>query len=237
MQKSIVFVVLATLNFIFSTAVVAKKPQDKPEETPFVSTCINNPKLQQARSLELKKLVAADQKCRTSKNGEMADANKIDWSKVTKQDLARRKRVGEIFGEGCLKSPEDYLAAALIYQHGDVPDHYYQTYIWANHAAELGEKEAKSLAAKAIDRYLVHIGKKQLFGTQYSSTSPKDWCYCMSQVEPSFPDDLRKEYLGQPLDEYSRDHFAMFNKGKNCPNVECSKNLKPTPKGTVPGLW
>ncbi|CAL7959146.1 hypothetical protein GAMM_100021 [Gammaproteobacteria bacterium] len=59
----------------------------------------------------------------------------------------------------------------------------------------------------------------------------------MRQVESSFPDALRKKYLGKSLKERSYHQFALFNKGKICPNVECSENLKPTPKGTVLGLW
>ena len=169
--------------------------------------------------------------------------SKVDWDKFNKEDLATRKRVGEIFAEGCLKTAKDYLAAALIYQYGNVLDHFYQTYIWATRAAKIGVNEAeiksaKGLAALAIDRYLVNLGNKQLFGTQFFSISSKDGgCFCMRRVEPGFPDILRKEYLGQSLHKRSLQKFALFNKGKNCPNVECSEDLKPTPKGAVPGLW
>lgn len=245
MLKLIPILLLVILGFVFSTAVAAnstKNSKDEAKKIPITLTCVSDPKLQQARSLELQQLHAADQALRVSKNGEPIDFDKIDRNKMQKQDLAHRKRVVEIFAEGCLKSAADYLAAALIYQHGDVPDHYYQTYIWVTRAIKLGingaeVKSAKSMAALAIDRYLVSLGNKQLFGSQFSMAQPKDQCWCIDQVESSFPDTLRKEYLGQSLLERSRDSFAMFNKGKNCPNVACSKNLKPTPKGTVPGLW
>jgi hypothetical protein len=245
MLKLIPILLLVVHNFIFSTAIAAnstKNSKDGAKKFPIALTCVSDPKLQQARSLELQQLHAADQALRVSKNGEPIDFDKIDRNKMKKQDLAHRKRVGEIFGEGCLKSAADYLAAALIYQHGDVPDHYYQTYIWATRTIKLGineaeVKSAKAMAALAIDRYLVSFGNKQLFGSQFYMAQLKDQCWCIEQVEPSFPDALRKEYLGQSLLERSRDSFAMFNKGKNCPNVECSKTLKPTPKGTVLGLW
>ena len=57
---------------------------------------------------------------------------------MLEHDLIRRKRVGEIFGEGCFKTAKDYSAASLIFQHGDTPDHYYQA-LWANRAVELGD--------------------------------------------------------------------------------------------------
>jgi len=43
---------------------------------------------------------------------------------VSVRDLKRRKRVGQIFAEGYMRTAQDYSAAALIYQHGVVPDHY-----------------------------------------------------------------------------------------------------------------
>ena len=245
MQKIIKIAMLVALNFIFSTAIIAnptKNSHDKSDKSFSALTCVDNPELQKARSLELQKLVAADQARRVSKNGELIDLSKVDWNKFNIEDLATRKRVGEIFAEGCLTTAKDYLAAALIYQHGNIPDHFYQTYIWAARAAKIGGNEAeiksaKELVALAIDRYLVSLGNKQLFGTQFHSASSENPRVCMSQVEPSFPDALRKEYLGQSLHERSLQNFALFNKGKNCPNVECSKNLKPTPKGTFLGLW
>lgn len=39
--------------------------------------------------------------------------------------------------------------------------------IWSRKTEELGDKNGKSLSALAIDRYLVSISKKQLFGSQF----------------------------------------------------------------------
>jgi hypothetical protein len=36
---------------------------------------------------------------------------------MVKNDVLRRKRVGEIFGEGCFSKAQDFAAAALVYQH------------------------------------------------------------------------------------------------------------------------
>ena len=227
MRRTIFVFIAAIFNVVFLGDALAKLSSN-----PVVGYGYSDSKLQKARSFELKQLVLADQKDRIS-----VDMSKTDGSKMAKEDLARRKRVGEIFSEDCLKSAEDYLAAALIYQHGNTPDNYYQAYIWSMKAAELGNKNAKAMVALTIDRYLVSIGHKQLFGSQFFSSESTGRCYCMEQVETSFPDDLRKEYLGKSLCERSSEQFLILNKEKNCPNKKCSKKLKPTPKGNVPGLW
>jgi hypothetical protein len=182
-----------------------------------------------------------DQEHRAHKDGAPKNLSTNDSKKIMEKDLMHRKRVGEMFGEGCLKSAHDYLNAALIYQHGDTPDHHYQAYIWANRAATIGnnneKNEGKSMAATAIDRYLIKIGKKQLFGSQYfydDSTAP---CYCIEQVEKNFPDNLRRKQTNTSLHKRYEILASVFNKGKKCANAECRKTLKPTPKGSVPGLW
>ncbi len=180
------------------------------------------------RSLELKKLADQDQEDRKASN-----IPPEEWSKISKRDAKRRKRVGEIFGEGCFHVGQDYDHAALIYQHGDTPDHFYQAFIWALKASELGVVDAKQFSALAIDRYLNSIGKKQLFGSQAMKFNG---CFCMVPVEPTFPDATRQNYAGFSLiDKYN--WIASLNENKNCSNTECDLNLLDSPQGTIPGFW
>ena len=88
------------------------------------------------KSDELQLLVVADQRDRQKKCSSLL--GKQDWSRITQRDVERRRKVWEIFQKGHLKTSKDYLAAALIYQHGDRPAHYYQAYVWANTAVGLG---------------------------------------------------------------------------------------------------
>ncbi|MGE0527901.1 MAG: hypothetical protein AB7G93_10850 [Bdellovibrionales bacterium] len=190
--------------------------------------CHADPERQEQRSQELQAIVKADQEGR---------APPVDWQRLLPKDEGRRKRVGEIFGEGCFKTAEDYAAAALVYQHGDVPDHFFQTYLWAKQAVELGDSSQKRLMAMGIDRYLVNTGHRQLFATQASAPT-MDSCYCLEEVEESFPQERRKSYMGKSV----RDALTWvdsLNEGKAAcgPAQLCKKNLKPTPKGTVPGFW
>lgn len=185
--------------------------------------------MQLKRSIELQMLVAEDQKDREN----WQSMSQKEMIKLGYHDLIRRKRVGEIFAEGCFHDPKDYLAAALIYQHGDTSDHYYQAFIWSKRASELGDFSGKNFSALAIDRYLISVGKKQLFGSQYQKLS-SNRCWCMQSVETSFPDSLRKEYSGRSLsDNYKM--MTTFN-AAGCPNIECQTSLQPTPKGSVIGL-
>lgn len=219
------------IKLIFLVLVIATGPMFAQQPS---LTCLTEPKIQAARSKELKNLLEADQTDR-----------KISGDKLTKQqieaivqrDLKRRIRVGEIFAEGCLKTTDDYAAAAMIYQHGEVPDHYFQAFIWSHRGVMLGDKKQKRLMALAIDRYLLSIGKKQLFGSQASASDVTGWCACMEPVEPTFPPTMRQQYLGQTLsDKYAE--IAAFNKGKkNCKYRDCPNPLKPSPKGSVPGFW
>ena len=77
----------------------------------------------QSRSSQLKELYASDQKDRD----DFLQWNEKRAAEVTRRDRERRSAVSVIFAEGCLKSAADYLYAATVFQHGEVPDHFFQT--------------------------------------------------------------------------------------------------------------
>ena len=183
------------------------------------------------RSKELADIEHADQEDR--KNFQSMTPEQM--MEMSRRDELRRKRVGEIFGEGCFSKAQDFASAAIVYQHGNAPEHFLQTFLWAKRAVELGDLKQKRLMALGIDRYLVNIGHMQLFGSQ-ANKAHSDICYCMQQVEKSFTDNLREQYAKQTLKEAFR-WIKELNQGKSCPNKECTTVLKPTPKGTVPGFW
>ncbi|MBN8542513.1 MAG: hypothetical protein J0L82_19135 [Deltaproteobacteria bacterium] len=161
----------------------------------------------------------------------------VDWKLVQPRDEARRKRVGEIFGEGCFKTSEDFAAAALVYQHGTIPDHFFQTFIWAKRAVELGDPKQKWLMAAGIDRYLVKSGRKQLFATQASKENARP-CWCLEEVESTFPEKLRIEYGKKSLREMLA-WVQSLNLGNTaCKSIDfCEKGFKDSPKGSIPGFW
>lgn len=195
-------------------------------------TCAQDNKRQKERSAELQKIVAADQKDRE----DFQHWTPTQAMEVLARDLERRKRVGEIFGEGCFKSAADFSAAALVYQHGDVPEHFYQTFIWSKRAVELGDASQNNLLALGLDRYLVNSGRKQLFASQ-AHHGPNDNCFCLQPVEKSFPDSERVKYTRRTLADALK-WVDSLNVEKSCaPAHECEETLQPTPAGSVPGFW
>jgi hypothetical protein len=68
---------------------------------------------------------------------------------------------------GQLISALDFHDAAFIFQHGDTPDDYLLAHILAMEAVVKGDTSSKWIAAATLDRYLMTIGQKQVFGTQY----------------------------------------------------------------------
>lgn len=182
-------------------------------------SCFLHPEAQGAASKELLKLVADDQAIRQNFN-----LKKIDTQEMQNGDLRRRTRVSELFAAGCLKTADDYFSAALIFQHGEISDHYYQTFIWAKRSAELGNVGAKQLSALAIDRYLVSVNKNQIFGSQFY-TFMSNPCFCMVPVDKSYTESFRKNIAGATLKE--RYHFMASMNPKHCPAVECQMPLKP----------
>lgn len=196
--------------------------------------CDEDPRRLNKRSLELQMILKADQNDRKPP---------IDWSIVGKRDEGRRKRVGEIFGEGCFSKAEDYAAAALIFQHGNLPEHAFQCYIWAKEAVNRGllkmdEIDVKLLSISGADRYLVGKNHKQLFATQYNRMQSNKECRCLQPVENSFSDQRRIEAGGKSLEDSLKYVFEKNESIPACRGVTfCDSDLDPTPKGTFPGIW
>jgi hypothetical protein len=200
-----------------------------------------NAKIQARRSAELQRIRAADQADRawqTSGANGSPQPTLAGVEKMSRNDLQRRKRVGEILGEGCFKSADDYEAAFVVYQHGNTSDQYFQAFLWSQQALKLGNTKVKPGVALAIDRYLVSIGHKELFGTQAFAADLGHGCWCIQPVEDSFPDSRRSEYRGGADTAYTGlSYLRILNQGTNCPTSYCNTNLLPSPEGSVPGFW
>ncbi len=191
--------------------------------------CITDAEKYSQRSKELTEIHARDQADRVG--GVMAPG-------AVFRDRDRRKRVSEIFAEGCFDSADDFFHAAIVFQHGDKPEHYMTAFLWFKESSKLGRAAGKRMSALAIDRYLVSKTNKQLFGSQ-ASIVPGETCWCLQSVEETFPDRVRMEYLGEGITlQKQLEWVDSMNAGKNCPkNNVCRTNLRPSPRGTVIGFW
>jgi hypothetical protein len=93
----------------------------------------------------------------------------IGWSAVELRDRARRAQTFALLNAGALRSGEDFWHAAFVFQHGAEPNDYLLAHTLAVIAAARGRPDATWIAAATLDRYLVHIGKSQIYGTQFNS--------------------------------------------------------------------
>lgn len=143
---------------------------------------------------ELERLYNEDQADRAPEMG------RIDWSVVGKRDEERRKRVLEIVAQGGAKEAPDYYHAAMVLQHGQAPEDFDKAHQWCVKAIELDPEYpgARWLAAASQDRYLMNLGKPQLYGTQFKR-DPKGGPWYLWQVDPSVTDEERAKWDVPPL--------------------------------------
>jgi len=143
---------------------------------------------------ELARLYQEDQADRAG------DLETSDWRAVEKRDAERRKRVQEIAEQGGAKEAADYIHAAMVFQHGATPEDYDRANRWAAKAVELDSDYpgARWLAAASKDRYLMNLGKPQLYGTQFQrvkGTGP----WILWDVDPAVTDEERAKWDVPPL--------------------------------------
>ena len=67
---------------------------------------------------------------------------------------------------GEVRTGLDLERAAFIFQHGERPDDYLLAHNLATLAVSKGRETALWIASASLDRYLLSIGRAQIFGTQ-----------------------------------------------------------------------
>lgn len=111
---------------------------------------------------EMTEIIAGDQ-------GDRAiDPMRIDWEAVNARDAARRARTRQLLDAGALGTADDFFYAAYVFQHGTTPEDYLLAHALAMAAQAKGRADAAEIAAATLDRFLQHIGRPQVFGTQYA---------------------------------------------------------------------
>lgn len=134
----------------------------------------------------------------------------IDWAVVKPRDDVRLARVRELYATNALHTGADWLHAALILQHGNEPDDYLLAHEMCVAALAEGEQGAKWLVAASEDRFLMGIGRKQRFGTQYEPASEAGK-FRLAPVDSRVADGLRVA-LGAPPLAHARATEGRFDK-------------------------
>ena len=157
---------------------------------------------------ELERLHREDQSDRTP-----ADGKAIDWSKVGPRDNARLERTKELYQENQLKTANDYYHAALILQHGRVPEDFLLAHEFCIVAISKGrnDKYTRWLAAASEDRFLMNIGRPQRFGTQYQAY-PANSPYKLYKLDDGVTDELRRQMSTPTLAEAKQREVELNKK-------------------------
>jgi len=119
-------------------------------------------------NLEMKKIYAADQALRESlrdfENGEQLET-------MAREDAVHREATRKLLAAGQLRTGADFEEAAYIFQHGQTPDDFLLAHTLGLIATVRGSSGGVWIAAASMDRYLQAIGKPQIYGTQFRSSS------------------------------------------------------------------
>lgn len=155
---------------------------------------------------ELRRIEEADQADRA------AGSNKIDWDIVGKRDTSRRARTLEILKAGDVRTADDYLNAAVVFQHGEAIEDTELALALVTTASRIdaNNKAAKVLVAQATDRILVKLGKPQWYGTQFSKNkSTGKWE--MPPTDPAVISEEKRTAMGVPSLSDTKAHLDAIN--------------------------
>lgn len=145
--------------------------------------------LNQADNPEMTAMFNADQSDRQH-------MDEIDWNAIATHDEEHRVRTKALLAAGKLHSASDFYHAAFIFQHGQTPDDYLLAHTLAVVAAARGRADAAWIAAASLDRYLMSIGQKQIYGTQYMT--PKGKPVTQEPYDRALISDALRGALGVP---------------------------------------
>jgi hypothetical protein len=165
------------------------------------------PSSQPTNSTEMKQIFLQDQYDRGNnpyaKPGE-PEPKELPGAEVRRNDDAREARVKELIKKGLLHTGTDYYRAALIFQHSGNAEGTLLAHILSEIALSKGKSSALWMSAATLDRYLVQIKQKQIFGTQFKSLDRRDetrpYLFVPNDIEPDVIDDsLRAEFCVKPF--------------------------------------
>jgi hypothetical protein len=111
-------------------------------------------------------------------------------------DTTRRERTAELLDAGELTTGTDLYHAAFVFQHGGTAESYLLAHALATAAIAEGHEGAPWIAAATLDRYLIHIGQSQIYGTQTRSSD--ELGVTMEPYDKDLVSDSLREMMGVP---------------------------------------
>lgn len=99
---------------------------------------------------------------------DQGDRLAMRFIKLNERDTVRLLRILALYEQGVILSPENKYQAAMILQHGTKSEHYELAYTLAQESKEMGYEN--ELWKAAYDRWMLSLGKPQVYGTQTTAT-------------------------------------------------------------------
>lgn len=140
--------------------------------------------------------------------------DEIDWSVVGENDINRRKRIEELLDSNMVLTSNDYHNAAMIFQHGRDSSSYGMAVKMMRKSIELDSTANKWLLAAAIDRYLLSKDEKQIYGTQYEMSGPKDQPWQLRKLDTTKISDEERVKFGVETLAEQRENVKRMNRKK-----------------------
>lgn len=137
----------------------------------------------------------------------------IDWDVVAPRDAAHRTEVLGMLRAGKIVTSNDYLHAAMVFQHGETLDDYHLAFSLARIGAALDPSSKRSLrlAAAAWDRALMNRKAPQWYGSQYYRPVP-DGPMELYKVDESAVTDEERTSIGLPSLQEAKDAAEEMGK-------------------------
>ena len=128
---------------------------------------------------------------------DLACVDQAQCQRLLWRDAARRERVEALLAsEGNLLDAQDYFHAAMVFQHGETPKHFFLAHTLAYQGARQGHLACFSLMAAPYDRLLMSQGHPQKYGTQYIIQEGR---WVLFAVDPATTDEQRARWNVPPL--------------------------------------
>jgi hypothetical protein len=175
------------------------------------------------------------------READQADRREGFGAHVVARDAERLAAVKAYVEGECLETGRDHHNAALIHQHGDEPADYQTAWRHAVTAVDLGDSEAAWLIPRAIDRYFMNLGYKQLYATNsrgelLDPEAGPDAGYrmCLWPVVNAVTE-AQREALGVRTVAQQLDRVAQSNGEPE--GRFCDGETPDPPRGVFPGYW
>lgn len=156
---------------------------------------------------ELEKLYFEDKNDR-----KLESLNDFIQDEIDERDSMRLKRVYEMIKSKEIDENEIWNChyVALLLQNGDSSQDFKLAHEYAKKAVDMGSEVTKWLYAATLDRYLLSIGEKQKYGTQFdlSGDEPK-----LAPYDESTTDEERAKYgvskIKNAISEYKKKYHNI----------------------------